>query len=139
VYGLLGVLSGRRLVFVRYFDDFEYLSNDGDVPFSRLGYHTDLPPDFAGSTALRDTGQRAGRVAVCNEVASPFKAEGMPWEREGRRLVFDATGTQLLGKLNGQGQVVPLPGLSEALHAALQDELNTVRTHRTLLIHAAAR
>jgi hypothetical protein len=137
VYGLLGVLSDGRLVYVRYYDHFERLSNDGDVPFSRLGNAIDLPENFAGSTRLRTTGQRAGRVAVCSEVAEPF--ENNPPERKGRRLVFDATGTSLLGLLNTEGQVVPLPDLSEALHAALQDELNTVRTHHTLLNYDTAR
>lgn len=138
VYGLLGVLSGGRLVYVRHYDRFESLSNDGDVPFSRLGHAIDLPQDFGGSCRFRSTGQRAGRIAVCSEVAKPFE-NTTPWERVGRRLVFDRTGTRLLGMLNAKGQVVQLQGLLETLHGPLQAELNTVRALETLPTHDTAK
>jgi hypothetical protein len=123
VYGLHAVLYDGRLVYVRHYDFFERLPNDGDMYFSRLGLSEDLPHDFAGHCQLSLTGQRPGRMAVEHETSKPFAH--MLYKRDCERLVFDQTGMQLLGMLDGEGGVIPLDH-TDRTHRDLHTELTKV-------------
>lgn len=123
MYGLEGVLSNGCLVYVRHYDFFERLPNDGHMYFSRLGLPEDLPPDFAGHCQLSLTGQRPGRLAVVHETSVPFAR--MLYKRDVERLVFDRSGTELLGMLDGEGGIIPLDH-TDKTHTDLRAELTKV-------------